>query len=341
MGPVYATTDTRLDRGLALVGCVEPEDDVGSSSRPIISGTVIAAEESGFVKLTTSAGRCSGTLLTNDWVITASHCFDPADYENPSSVVVAMGRGGRADPDNIGVFRNAAEIISHPQLDVTLVRTQSGFGMPDANNLLSRTKWERAIYNADTSTLSNVTVTCFGYGRNTYQSSSGQLRTAMLRVTNASGTSFRVVPNGSGQILWRGDSGGSCMLTTTDGKQVIAGVTSTCNYRGDVDEPDSIDYCTLVAGNRVNEWVSEVMMQRRIVGADNQCFDVPGGSRATQQTGPDHLWRLRLMSDGRYRIESQRYPTQCLQATTRSYWLSSATCSSTAKTEQRWRFKWQ
>jgi hypothetical protein len=76
----------------ALVpGCVASDDDFGTETSDINAGTTIPANNSGMVLITSAAGGCSGTLVTNDWILTARHCFTQTQVNGPWNVSLTMG----------------------------------------------------------------------------------------------------------------------------------------------------------------------------------------------------------------------------------------------------------
>jgi len=195
---------------LLLAACTAPTeagpdevDNTANADDSIIGGTAISAEGTGYVNLS----GCSGTMITNQWVITAKHCF--AADKVPSEINATMGTQSTT----------GASIVRYPDadVDVSLVKLAEPFTMNG-----SRYGYRRAFYAGSTASLVGKWLVCTGYGQNTFTGGGGTLRTANLKVDSVSGFKYRMVPNGSSQIQFLGDSGGSCYL---DGK--LTGVQST------------------------------------------------------------------------------------------------------------------
>jgi hypothetical protein len=213
--------------GLALagisVGCADIEGTEGSGAAPIINGSEIEAEGSGEVHLdlrtTTGTAHCSATLVTNEWAVTARHCVDDLT-DGAASVFGTMGGQGV----------RASEIVQHPTLDVALVRFGSAFTMEGY-----REGYFHELDRGDPASLDGDSLRCRGYGLNTYNAGVGTLRQASLRVSEARSEWYDLTPNSLDQIIWRGDSGGTCTTLmprgfTTDTvptyQRVITGVHS-------------------------------------------------------------------------------------------------------------------
>src|SRR5215216_581441 len=93
---------------LLLTSCVDSSFDDGESSQPIIGGSVVDPAPLGIVAVGFPAGWvCTGTLINNDWVLTARHC---ADDGTPTRVELA------------GENRTITSWIAHPDLDLALAR---------------------------------------------------------------------------------------------------------------------------------------------------------------------------------------------------------------------------
>ena len=96
-----------------------------------------------------------------------------------------------------------------------------------------------------------TTVYCQGWGRNTFDTGFGTLRSATLSVTNSEGDGYRVGANASGQINWKGDSGSACFTASTG---VITGVAVNCSTSG-----TTVNSCHHVGADSIRGWVSSVV----------------------------------------------------------------------------------
>lgn len=181
--------------------------DFGEETSGIINGTAVPADNSGMVRLIHDSTMCSGTLLTNDWVLTANHC------DNAVGDTVTMGAQSRT----------VKRVLPHPDIsfgvDVALVQLTSPMTMNNSNSGFRR-QVESSLLTVGTQ------VTCFGYGNNTFHTGAGStLRSAVLNIQNGANNLYVFIPNATGQIMWRGDSGGTCL--TAAGRAITVHKSST------------------------------------------------------------------------------------------------------------------
>lgn len=216
---LLAACGVAADTGTAL----DEEGDTGAEhlgrgSQEIINGTTVPAPDSGMV-LVYGTGGCSGTLLTNEWILTAAHCLSAGNLSNPGSITLVYG----------AQQKTADRAAHHPSaangLDVALVHVSTPFSHKG-----STSGYSRGIYAGSTASLVGKQLTCLGYGANTFDEAGfGTLRLGLISVGSVEGPGYRLSANGQGQIEWKGDSGGSCMLDVQGGR-LITGVQSSSTY---------------------------------------------------------------------------------------------------------------
>jgi hypothetical protein len=289
-----------------LAACAElPVDELSDG---IIGGAVVTDTMSGVVKLAPGGFAtkpiCSAALVTNDWALTAGHCFAPGAL--PIPVVASMGLAATA----------GFEVVRHPTLDVAMVRLASPFAMRVAGGT-STTAFERGLVRSAPVALWGRAVQCFGFGIDNIvgaDSGAGTLRTASgMPIVAAFGAELLIEPNAAGQIAAPGDSGGPCLLADSSGRQVVAGVVSVGHGEGPVTNLTAIDSVSLVAASEIRTWTSDAMTARELRLPNGHCLDVPGGdtSPGARLQGfsichgdANQRWRMVLEPSGRYAIQS-------------------------------------
>ena len=209
-----------------------PDKQFQSKTQAIIQGDVVAPVDAaalGVVLVLSPAPpgeapgtfhACTAVALSNEWLLTARHCFAPQDVATPQNVQLSLGDGTAA----VG---SAREILLSPTADAALIRLASPMSIGG-----SSTGFERRIYPLDPATLTGQTVRCLGYGANTSDPAAdrnrgaGSLRTADLVISHSFNLNVYVNPNASGQAFAEGDSGGTCFVTLANGTQALVGVVA-------------------------------------------------------------------------------------------------------------------
>jgi hypothetical protein len=219
-------TFTLLAGSLALLGCTtaaEYEGSVAENSSPVINGTPVTADGIGTPWLSTS---CSSTLIHSRAVLTAGHCLN-------AEVKVTPPVGTPIDPSTItvttqyGKTSSGAQSYFHPLYDAAILTLASELPLPSSASIMP------TFYPGADADLVGQAVYCQGWGATTFTTGGG-LNSAILGVSKTESGGYQLVPNASGQILWKGDSGGSCFILAPGGAPLITGVMSTGHFDGTV-----------------------------------------------------------------------------------------------------------
>ena len=224
--------------GAALTG--NGQEKTGQVEQKLVNGKVVSPifqETYGLLSLSSAqpaggAFACSATLLTNDWAITAAHCFDPANIANPSTVTVtakwtkpAMRRGAQ-----IVTFGSGPD--SAPW-DIALIRLDSRIIWANSPDGFQQRVWLDGPYNPN---LQSTRIELLGRGIYQFASGSGasaipsqsdgQYRYGTALITRFEGQRYWYTGD-KGAMIAGGDSGGASFAQIFGGR-AITGVHSLC-----------------------------------------------------------------------------------------------------------------
>jgi hypothetical protein len=207
---------------VAIAGGGAFAEVIGKVTQPLVAGKEVSAQEQQdqvLVGVRIKTATCSGTLLNNEWAITAAHCFEGKNAKAADLELIANWKTKQT--------RGAKEFHILPN-DIALVRAASPFNGVGAG-------FNMPVY-LDTVTPGR-TVKVYGLGYYELAKGEGnsateakkdnQFRSADFQVARADDLRFWFPPNKDGAIPAGGDSGGPAFVNA-GGKSHLAGISSLC-----------------------------------------------------------------------------------------------------------------
>lgn len=161
---------------------------------------------------------CSGTMIGEEWYVTAAHCIqvDESCNPNPNSPCTLIPTTSAFVYGSDGSVAQATEFVQHPTLDVALIELSNPINIGGVQGLYS------PIYQGSTEASALGPLPCQGFGTidnssanngmGPYDDGMGTLRTATM--TPLSGDLIFTIPfhNYVNPWLGPGDSGGGCFV---------------------------------------------------------------------------------------------------------------------------------
>ncbi len=201
-------------------------DDLATPVPPpsaIYGGEVVSpGEYPDVVAIQAGSVLCTGTLVSSRVVLTAAHCF-------PNSLSLGSIRVSKGDQAG-SPYYDVEAFGSHPDFcndldtckedihDLAYLKLAEPFPATPAEVLLEQDDWDEGMF-------VGATVLLVGYGQDE-QSNSGTKKFVETEITHFSESGHEFRAGGDGKDSCQGDSGGPAFIVLSDGRRLLAGVTS-------------------------------------------------------------------------------------------------------------------
>jgi hypothetical protein len=212
-------------------------ENLGRSQSPLISNVVVSDAEKealGLLEMTAHGRGCSAALLTNSWVLSASHCMDARAMRAPNNVQLNGDWGVNSQIGNADyIYRSWGLDYPGVMYDFVLIHLQNPMRVNG-----STTGYVRELSDLSLNDMKNVNVAVYGRGMNVLaatiggvampSSGDGEFRSFVFTVNRTEPNLFWYPKGPKGEMVGGGDSGGPS-FEMSRGIPRIAGVHALCH----------------------------------------------------------------------------------------------------------------
>ena len=209
---------------------------------PVVELTITLAKGGG--------GVCSGTLITPNRILTASHCFVTGKSNAISSMSALVE--GRDVPVSGYAVHPKANLNSEPTFDVAIADLSSPVGAPTLPLVISPILQPGDLFSI------------FGYGVDS-EEVSGVLRSGQMNIQGVNSQYIQAKYASKGSSTCHGDSGGPAVFQFHDAQDnEVAGIIGVTSFGSANCEEDGTVYFANVQNTEIYSWILSVVPEAQV-----------------------------------------------------------------------------